>query len=246
MFSFCFSITFATILELSKFYLKLMLEQPLNSSTYLFAMNNLTYVLLGAILASIIGYSYMKTHFKFLTKIIQKIKKSNPDFFKKSNSLEEIIQEIKQGENETQEFKSTLRTNLHINQPDKKIEHNVLKTITGFLNSNGGTLFVGVTDDGKILGIKKDNFENPDKFQLHFINLFKQKIGKKHIGLINSKMIPIKDRHIFRIECKKSKNPIFIKDGQDEFFYIRTGPSSTELKGSELIEYIEKKFKKKN
>ena len=208
-------------------------------------MMNLTYVLIGAIIASIIGFAYMKTRFSFIEKILKKITKINPELFKKSDSIEEIIQEIKQGEGETQEFKSTLRTNLHINQPDKKIEHSILKTITGFLNSKGGIIYIGITDEGKVLGIKKDNFENPDRFHLHFTNLFKQKIGKKYLNLINTKTIQIKDRHIFRIECKKSKKPIFIKDGKEEFFYTRIGPQTTELKGSELIEYVEKKFGKK-
>ncbi len=245
LFSFSLSITFGAALELLKFYLKKILGHSLNEGIYSLSMMNLTYVLMGAGIASIIGFIYMKTRFKFIEKILKKIIKSNPDLFKKSNSLEEIIAEIKEGEGETQEFKSTLRTNLHTNQSDKKIEHSILKTITGFLNSKGGNLYIGVTDEGKILGIEKDNFENTDKFHLHFTNLFKQKIGKKHLNLIDTKMIPIKDRHIFRIECRKSKTPIFIKDCQEELFYTRVGPQTTELKGSELIEYVEKRFGKK-
>jgi hypothetical protein len=241
LFSFTFAMTFGIALELLKFYLKKILNIPINETIYTFTMMNLTYVFIGAIIASIIGFIYMKTRFKFIKKII----KVNPDLLKKSNSLKEIVKEIKEGEGETQEFKSTLRTNLHINQPDKKIEHTILKTITGFLNSKGGILYIGITDEGKVLGIEKDNFENTDKFHLHFTNLFKQKIGKKYLNLINSKTIQIKNRHIFRIECKQSKNPIFIKDGQEEFFYTRIGPQTTELKGSELIEYVEKRFGKK-
>jgi hypothetical protein len=245
LFSFTFAMTFGIALELLKFYLKKILNIPINETIYTFTMMNLTYVFIGAIIASIIGFIYMKTRFKFIEKILKKIIKVNPDLFKKSNSLKEIVKEIKEGEGETQEFKSTLRTNLHINQPDKKIEHTILKTITGFLNSKGGILYIGITDEGKVLGIEKDNFENTDKFHLHFTNLFKQKIGKKYLNLINSKTIQIKNRHIFRIECKQSKNPIFIKDGQEEFFYTRIGPQTTELKGSELIEYVEKRFGKK-
>ena len=245
LFSFTFAMTFGIALELLKFYLKKILNQSISETIYTFTMMNLTYVLIGAIIASIIGFIYMKTRFKFIEKVLKKIIKLNPELFKKSDSLEEIIQEIKQGEGETQEFKSTLRTNLHTNQSDKKIEYTILKTITGFLNSKGGILYIGITDEGKVLGIEKDKFENSDRFHLHFTNLFKQKIGKKYLNLINSKTIQIKDRHIFRVECKKSKSPIFIKDGQEEFFYTRIGPQTTELRGSELIEYVEKKFGKK-
>ena len=41
------------------------------------------------------------------------------------------------------EFKTTLRINLHTDEPDKRMEMAVLKTLAGFLNTNGGTLIVG-------------------------------------------------------------------------------------------------------
>ena len=54
------------------------------------------------------------------------------------------------------EFKSTLRVNLHTGQNDKKMEHAVLKTINGFLNSmEGGSLVIGVDDEGTALGLKQ-------------------------------------------------------------------------------------------
>ena len=63
---------------------------------------------------------------------------------------------IKRGENEKIEFKSTLRINLHTKEQDKKVENSVLKTIVAFLNSEGGTLLIGVSDCGEIIGIEKD------------------------------------------------------------------------------------------
>ncbi|NCN86487.1 ATP-binding protein [archaeon] len=245
LFSFSLAITFGALLEIAKYLLKLVLHHELNEGIYLFTMQNLIYVSIGAALASIIGFVYMKTHFSIIHKLIQKLKFVNKDFFKKSVSIEEIIKEIKEGENETQEFKATLRTNLYTNQPDKKIEQSVLKTIAAFLNTKGGTLYIGITDKIKILGIEADKFENEDKFFLHFTNLLKQKIGKKYLGLIESKLIPIKDRHILRVECKKSNSPVFIIEGKDELFYTRVGPQTIELKGRELIEYVNKEFTKK-
>src|ERR1700704_5238042 len=46
------------------------------------------------------------------------------------------------------EFKSTLRINLHTRQKDSKMELAVLKTVAAFLNMSGGTLVIGVADDG--------------------------------------------------------------------------------------------------
>jgi hypothetical protein len=244
-YSFATSITFATLLELAKYFLKIILNQEINPGIYLFAMNNLSFVLIGTTITCIVGFIYMKTHFSFISPLLKKLKKANPEKFSKENTAKEIIEEIKKGESENQEFKSTLRTNLHTNEKDKKIEHSILKTICGFLNSKGGTLFIGVTDEGKILGIEKDNFPNKDKFELHLNNLIKNKIKLKNQNKIKIQTIKLKDRHIAKIEVISSKKPIFLKDQDTEFFYARNGPQTNQLKGSDLIEYIDKKFKKK-
>ncbi|MDP3965994.1 MAG: putative DNA binding domain-containing protein [archaeon] len=237
-FSFIFAISFGAIIELLKYYLKLILGQGINEGIYSFTMMNLTYVFLGASIASVTGLIYMKTIFSLLSGIIKKFTILNKNVFPANKFPNEVMEEIKDGENEIKEFKSTLRTNLHTNQIDKKIEQSVLKTICAFLNTKGGTLFVGVTDSKKILGIKKDYFENNDKFQLHLINLIKQNIGKKYLDLINPELIRIKNHYVLRVECKKSGKPVFLKDGENEYFYIRSGPQTVELKGSELIGYI--------
>jgi hypothetical protein len=244
-YSFSISITFAVTLELAKYYLKIILNQTLSPNVYQFTMINLTYVILGTTISCLLGLIYMKTHFSFFQKIINKIKSHNPDLFKKTNSIDEIVKEIKQGESETQEFKSTLRTNTHTKVADKRIEHATLKTIAAFLNTKGGTLYIGITDNGKILGIEKDGFQNTDKFHLHLTHLINNKLGKHAQSLIEIKTIEIKDRNIARIDCTKSKLPIFLKQGETEEFFIRTGPQTQELKGSDLINYTNKRFHKK-
>ena len=65
----------------------------------------------------------------------------------------EVATMIHGGESEAVEFMSTLRTNLHTRQRDKRIEHVVLKTFAGFLNTTGGTLIVGAADVGTPDGI---------------------------------------------------------------------------------------------
>ena len=73
---------------------------------------------------------------------------------------------VMNGESEAVEFKSTLRTNLHTGSKDPRMELAVLKTLAGFLNTNGGMLVVGVSDDGSPVGIQADGFENEDKMSL--------------------------------------------------------------------------------
>ena len=244
-FSFTFSVTLGFAIEALKYYLKIILNQGINVETYIFSMQTMTFVILGALISSIFGYLYMRNYSSILRKFVKRFTiKNNKLFIKKQD---EIIDEIKKGENEKLEFKSTLRVNLFTNDIDKKIEHSVLKTITSFLNSNGGNLILGVSNNEEIIGIKNDRFENTDKFNLHLGNIIKEKIGKKYMHLIEFETIKISEKEIVLVKCKKSKTPVFLKPSKnEEEFYIRVGPSSVQIKGSELVEYINKKFKIKN
>jgi len=244
LFSFNLALAFGTILELAKYYLKLILGQPINQGIYSFSMLTLTFVLIGALISSITGYIYMKTNYKPLKNLVLRFKSKNPDLFKKNIEEDELKDYFKKGENEKLEFKSTLRINLHTNQTDKNIENSVIKTITAFLNSKGGELLIGISDKGELLGNKIDNFPNKDRFNLHLTNLIKQNIGKENLNLISIENLKIKDKFLTRIYCKPSKKPIFIKQNQLEEFYIRTGPSTTQITGNEFLEYIKKRFEK--
>lgn len=246
-FSFNFAISLGFGIELLKYYLKLILKHNLSSEIYTYSMQTMTFVIIGALISAFIGYIYMKNYKGVLRKIVKGFTNKNPEIFSNRVALEkEILEKIKENESEILEFKSTLRINLHTQEIDRKIEHSILKTITAFLNSNGGTLFIGITNKGEILGIEKDNFQDVDKFLLHLTNIIKEKIGKKFLSLIEFNAIKINQNHIVQVECKKSKYPVFLKNAlNEEEFYIRTGPSSIELKGSELIDFINKKFNKK-
>ncbi len=60
------------------------------------------------------------------------------------------------GESQTVEFKSTARWNIYAGRADKKMEHVITKTVCGFLNAEGGTLLIGVGDDGAVVGLADD------------------------------------------------------------------------------------------
>ena len=245
-FAFMFAVVFGFGLEIAKYYLKILFGNKLSEEAYDFSMKNMTFIIIGAAFSCLLGYIYMKTKKTWFSKIVDVFKKANPNKFKKISDAPEILDSIKKGENEKLEFKSTLRVNLFTNELDKKIEHSVLKTINAFLNSNGGTLLVGVSDKGEITGIEKDRFENIDRFQLHLVNLIKEKLGKTNLNLIEIEEIKIKDKIIVKIEVEKSKKEVFLKtEDKGEEFYIRMGPSTLQLIGSELVDYIKRKFSEK-
>lgn len=155
------------------------------------------------------------------------------------SSTEEII---RKGEGQHVEFKSTLRVNLHTLKPDRDIEFAVLKTIGGFLNSEGGTLLIGVNDQGEILGIQKDNFSSKDKMMLHLTHLIKTHIGVQYHQFIRYFVETFKTHEVFRVDCRKSNVPAYLKQDNKNLFYIRTGASTAELPANEIHDFIHTRF----
>lgn len=149
---------------------------------------------------------------------------------------------IERGENEYVEFKSTLRYNLFLKKFDKEIEHAVLKTIAGFLNTNGGTLIVGVDDKKQILGLKNDNFKDDDHMLLHLTKLIQEKINTEHTRFIRGNIEHSNGLRILRIDVKQASSPAYLAHNNDEFLYVRTGPATTPLKVSEVYSFIQSRF----
>jgi hypothetical protein len=158
------------------------------------------------------------------------------DLFKRSKDI------VKAGESDKVEFKSTLRFNLYTNKFGKEIEHAALKTISAFLNTWGGILFIGVDDKQNILGLDNDRFENDDKALLHLTQMINDRLGSHFMQFINSSIETIDARKIMRIDVSPSNRPAYLTSNNEEFFYVRTGPSTTDLKPSMIYDYIDNRF----
>jgi Putative DNA-binding domain len=146
------------------------------------------------------------------------------------------------GETDSVEFKSTLRTNLHTGQSDDKIQLSALKTIAGFLNNNGGTLLIGVTDDGEVLGLKADNFPNEDKYGLHLVNLVLDRIGPIFLPYVHAHFKDQDDKRVPVVRCERGPRAPFVKDGALQRFYVRGGNSTAELQCPAITDYVKKRF----
>jgi predicted HTH transcriptional regulator len=149
---------------------------------------------------------------------------------------------VRQGETVATEFKSALRKNLHTNAPDPRIELSILRTIAGFVNTDGGTLVIGVADDGSPVGIDVDGFPNEDKMYLHLVNLIKDRIGAQHAMYISPHFGDFDGVRVLTVQCKRGRAPVFVKDGNNERFFVRLGPSTNELSASQIQEYIKHRF----
>lgn len=145
------------------------------------------------------------------------------------------------GENERLEFKSTLRFDLRENKVNKKLEFVIAKTISAFLNSEGGILMIGVDDFGNILGLNKDIETLPKKdidgFELQIRQVIKKYLGasfEKHLKITFPK---IDDKEICNVKVSKSGKPVFTTFEGKDYFFVRIGNSSIPKNREEQSEY---------
>jgi len=162
-----------------------------------------------------------------------------PDEEQKSVSVAEII---RLGETGGQEFKSTLRLNLHTRQNDPRMEFGCLRTIAGFVNHNGGSLIIGVADDGTPVGIGEDGFANEDKMHQHLVNLLKDRLGAAIALNVHARFDDYENTRVLVVDCEPGRSPVFLKDGNQERFFVRHGTTTAELMGNDVQAYIRQRF----
>ena len=149
------------------------------------------------------------------------------------------------------EFKSSLRWDYHQQKINKDLEQVCAKTISAFLNRNGGRLIIGVSDDGKVLGLEKDlssfgkKRSAADQFKLRVTNIIESYLGGWVLGLVRIKLLSVGEKQICMVRVQPAPEPCYLKmpDGTEKF-YIRTSSKSTPLKPSDIQKYIQDHWKK--
>lgn len=155
----------------------------------------------------------------------------------------ELARAIRRGETLRQEFKASLRWSLKRGTMDDAVTDAALKAIASFLNSEGGDLLLGVSDDGTPVGIEHDGFPSTDKFSLFLIETVRERIQKDAPSLLDLQFVRLQGKDICVVKCCRSRRPVWLRLKGDprstERFYMRTSASSVELAPSDAHRYIE-------
>jgi DNA-binding response OmpR family regulator len=161
-----------------------------------------------------------------------------------------IVSLINKGENAELEFKSSTRWDIRQKKVNKELEKVILKTVAGFLNSeNGGTLLIGVDDNGTILGLYEDyqsmKKKDRDGYENFLTTLMLDTYGKEFSPFIQIIFHQVDDKEICQIIIHSSSKPAFVPDerGAQNLFYIRTGNSTRLLSTKEVLEYCKIRWK---
>lgn len=153
---------------------------------------------------------------------------------------------IAKGESSALEFKSSFRWDIVKAGVNKALEKVIIKTISGFLNSQGGTLLIGVDDEGEILGLDNDyktmKRRDRDGYEQMIIGSISSNIGANQCKNVQVLFHEVNAKDVCRIVVSPSSKPVYVDSGNNTKFYLRTGGGTRELNVHEAIDYVSSKW----
>ena len=109
------------------------------------------------------------------------------------------------------------------------------------MNTSGGTLFIGVLNDGTVCGID-DNLKRfdgaRDGFRRHLGNLITDRIGADCTMCVRDYFEEKDGRIVYIIAVEKSLKPAFVKWDSDNLFFVRQGSRTIDLDAKETARWL--------
>lgn len=150
-------------------------------------------------------------------------------------------------ENERVEFKETARVNVHTGAVDKQMERSVVKTIAAFMNSNGGTLVIGVHDgSGELHGLDRDvatlGRKDLDGYEQLLRQLFNTSLGPENSSQIAISFPSLDGVVACVVRAPRSPRAVYTRNGSETDLFIRDGNTTRRLNSQETVRYCADRF----
>lgn len=161
----------------------------------------------------------------------------------------DLLSIIQKGEGSYLEFKSSLRWDMVESRVNRSLEGVVLKTLAGFLNSHlSGTLLIGVSDDGQIIGLDKDyqtlKKPNQDGFEQNLMAAISNNLGTDLCQFVHVLFHVVDNNEVCRLIVSPAPRPVFLDQGNTPKFFVRTGGGTRDLNIREALDYIHGRWKR--
>lgn len=133
-------------------------------------------------------------------------------------NVKKVKESIKNGESSYVEFKEKFTDNLEI-----------AKEIVAFLNLRGGKIFIGVSDDGKIVGVDEKEIKNIEE---RIMNICRSVVQPEIIPVYEK--VKINGKFISILEVNGIDKPYYVFKNNRKTYYIRVGTTVREATRDEL------------
>lgn len=159
-----------------------------------------------------------------------------------SETTASVRQSITGGESATVEFKSSFKFDVATRSGNKELPKVVAKTLCGFLNASGGNLLLGVADNGAVLGLESDltliSSRNTDGLERAIRMALANHLGVEVSPHVNVAFVDLDGAVIAHITCTKHHQPVYLRDGDKQMFYVRDGNQTKPLDIANAHRYI--------
>jgi len=153
---------------------------------------------------------------------------------------------IGRGEGDHLEFKSSFRYDYRQQKVNRALEGVIMKTLAGFMNADGGTLLIGVADDGSIVGLEKDfqtlSRKDSDGYTQALTGTVAEKLGTPACRLLRIVFHRQEDKEVCRIIVLPSPVPVYCKEDKQSRFYIRTASGTRDMELQEAVSFVKSKW----
>jgi hypothetical protein len=150
----------------------------------------------------------------------------------------DIEEALRRREGPEVEFKASFQWDVQKQVQNKDLQREIVKAVAAFLNTDGGYLFIGVTDDGVVCGLDPDitlTDGNVDLLLRAVVQRLLNDIGHGFSGLWQARIERVGGRAICAITVDPATSGAWV--GEDLFH--RSGSSSRPLRGREAAQYLE-------
>ena len=158
-------------------------------------------------------------------------------------TVEDLLEEM---ESDRVEFKSSAYYSYKPDIPERIILESVLKTVAGFFNAGGGTLAIGIADDGEILGVQPDleqkNFDT-DGYVNALTTAFERALGPVASARTKIQLQTVEDSVVCLVHVPSAPEPVYAKVSKGEkVFFVRMNNSTRVLSGPDLVSYVKERW----
>ena len=158
-----------------------------------------------------------------------------------------VQQLLTQGEGPALEFKSSLRWDYRDSRVNKELTKAVVRTLAVFLNTDGGTLLIGVADDGHLLDLEMDiatlGSKGIDGFELALRSAVAAYLGAEIDPQVRLEFVTLGDKRVAVASCTAYPKPVYFHDGDRRELCVRSGNLTRLLDVAAAVSYVEHHWK---
>ena len=154
-----------------------------------------------------------------------------------------ISQLLENDEDDAVEFKSTARWDLHEGRRNPLVEDAIVKTVAAFLNTEGGTLLIGVGPDRSLVGLTLDYAQvkppNGDGFVNWLTTHLSNALGFVAASRTRARVVAQGEVELCRLDVPASSEPAWARTSKEErVLFVRMNNSTRAMPENELASYL--------